>query len=91
MGKQEEDEDEEDARERTLPNSAVTVAHGHLLVASHYDFLTKMLDDIAQREQLVDSNEYQLVKAEIDYLSPAARPVPRASRGPTRNIGPSTN
>ena len=32
------------ARERMLPNSAVTVAHGQLLVASHYDFLIKMLD-----------------------------------------------
>ena len=35
---------QEETRERMLPNSAVTVAHGQLLVASHYDFLTKMLD-----------------------------------------------
>jgi hypothetical protein len=69
VGKQEEDEDEGDVRERTLPNSAVTVAHGHLLVASHYDFLTKMLDQISEREQLANSNEFQLVKSEIDYLS----------------------
>ena len=69
MAKQEEDEDaEEDTRERMLPNSAVTVAHGQLLVASHYDFLTKMLDQLADREQLVDSNEYHLVIAELDYL-----------------------
>ncbi len=70
MAKQEEDEDAEgDTRERMLPNSAVTVAHGQLLVASHYDFLTKMLDQLAAREKLVDSNEYQLVKTELDYLS----------------------
>ncbi len=69
LGKQEEDEDEGDVRERTLPNSAVTVAHGQLLVASHYDFLTKMLDDIAERNQLANSNEFQLIKTELDYLS----------------------
>ena len=69
MAKQEEDENAEETRERMLPNSAVTVAHGQLLVASHYDFLTKMLDDLAQREQLVDSNEFHLVKTELDYLS----------------------
>jgi hypothetical protein len=69
MAKQEEDEDAEDTRERMLPNSAVTVAHGQLLVATHYDFLTKMLDDLAQREQLIDATEYQLVKTELDYLS----------------------
>ena len=67
--KQKEDEDEESAREHLLPNSAVTVAHGQLLVASHYDFLTKMLDELAEREQLVDGNEYHLVKTELDYLS----------------------
>jgi hypothetical protein len=69
MAKQEEDEDNEETRERMLPNSAVTVAHGQLLVATHYDFLTKMLDDLAEREQLADGNEYHLVKAELDYLS----------------------
>jgi hypothetical protein len=69
MAKPEEDENAEDTRERMLPNSAVTVAHGQLLVATHYDFLTKMLDDLDQREQLVDSNEYHLVKTHLDYLS----------------------
>jgi hypothetical protein len=63
------EDDEEDAREHMLPSSAVTVAHGQLLVASHFDFLTKMLDDLAQREQLLDSNEYHLVKTEVDRLA----------------------
>ena len=45
------------------------MAYGQLLVASHYDFLTKMLDDLADREQLSHSNEFQLVKAQLDYLS----------------------
>jgi hypothetical protein len=67
--KADKEDDEEDAREHMLPNSAITVAHGQLLVASHYDFLTKMLDALSEREQLVDSNEYRLVKTELDGLS----------------------
>jgi hypothetical protein len=67
--KQDEDEEEENARQHMLPNSALTVAHGQLLVASHYAFLTNMLDELSKREQLVDSNEFQLVKTGLDYLS----------------------
>jgi len=69
MAKQEEDEDQEETHERMLPNSAVTVAHGQLLVATHYDFLTKMLDDLDAHEQLINSTEYHLVKADLEYLT----------------------
>jgi hypothetical protein len=70
VAKQEEEkDDDEDAGEHLFPNSSVTVAHGQMLIASHYDFLTKMLDDLAQRDQLADSNQYRLVKTDLDYLA----------------------
>ena len=92
LAKKQEDQedDEEDSREHLLPNSAVTVAHGELLVASHYDFLTKMLDQLAQREQLVDSNEYRLVKTE-SIACRATRSAPKLFHAPTKNIGAPTN
>ena len=46
-----------------LPNAAVTVAHGYLLIASHYDFLTKkVLTKISPRESLSTSVEYKIVQ-----------------------------
>jgi hypothetical protein len=44
-----------------MPNQALTVAHGHLLVASHYDFLIKVLKKLADRDTLTRSVEYKLV------------------------------
>ncbi len=48
----EEDEDDEEEDERLLPHAAVTVAYGHLLVASHLDFLLKVLKPRQPREVL---------------------------------------
>ena len=49
-----EDEPAEDEEEkRVLPNSAVTVAHGHLIVASHVDYIRDVLKNIKNgRESL---------------------------------------
>ena len=53
-----------------LPNSAVTVAHGQLLVATHYDFLTKILDaELPNREQLVNSIELSAGPRRTDQLA----------------------
>ncbi len=47
--------------ETLLPNQAITVAHGHLLIASHRDFLVKLLDQAGKRDSLAKSVEYQQV------------------------------
>jgi hypothetical protein len=54
---------EEDDREPApfLPNMAVTVAHRQLLVASHYDFLIKVLKPIDERETLGRAVDYLFV------------------------------
>jgi len=56
----------DDDEPRKLPNSAVCVAHGHLLIATHFDFLTKVLAD--HRETLAESLDYQFVQQELDQL-----------------------
>jgi hypothetical protein len=55
--------------ERLIPNSAMTVAHGHLLVATHLDFLERVLEEAAAGGQpLAKSVDYQLVTQELDRL-----------------------
>jgi len=56
-----------------LPNAAVTVANGNLLIASHYDFLTKILKKVDQRETLARSIEYQLVQKTLDKFGTPAK------------------
>lgn len=62
-------EDEEGGKP-LLPNQAVTVAHGHLLVASHIDFLSRILAEANNPEKLTASTDYQLVRAELAKLNP---------------------
>ncbi len=66
--------EEEEPKERMLPSVAVTVAYGHLFVATHYDFLIKILTPNADAHQLINSVEYQLVRAELTRLA-ADKPV----------------
>jgi hypothetical protein len=68
-GTSDESEDEEDSKAGKLPSSAVTVAYGHLFVATHYDFLTKILAANAERQQLGQSVEYHLVRTELEALA----------------------
>ena len=60
-----------------FPNVAVTVAHGHLFVASHYDFLTKVLGKEEARvkpgDTLADSIEYQQVTKALDQFGAKAK------------------
>ncbi len=51
---------------RVLPSAAVTVAYGHLLVASHFDFLKKVLDHAQKPNPLADRLDFQLVQRTID-------------------------
>lgn len=59
----------EEKEERHLPpNSAVAVAHGHLLIATHTDLLYKVLSETAEHDRLIASADYKLVAAELEKL-----------------------
>ncbi|NDC62753.1 MAG: hypothetical protein EBZ59_01895 [Planctomycetia bacterium] len=61
--------------EKLLPHSAVTVAHGHLLIASHRDFLERVLSRSADGEPLASAADYAVVTKELDRLFPAKTAV----------------
>lgn len=61
-------EEEEEEEERLLPNSAITVMHGHLLIATHVDFLSNLLRNRPGEDTLGDSVDYRLVNAQLDQL-----------------------
>ncbi len=64
-------EEEEEEEKPMLPNSAVTVAYGHLLVATHIDILSKVLADEKERGKLADSADYQKVVADLAKIAQA--------------------
>ncbi len=47
---------------KILPNSAITVLHGHLVVASHVDFIVDLLERPLGSDVLSDAADYQLVQ-----------------------------
>ena len=53
-----------------LPHSVVTVAHGHLLVASHRDILERVLATKGGVESLGSAADYTQVAAELGRLLP---------------------
>ncbi len=60
-------------REHVIPNSAVTVALGHLLLASDTEYLTDLLQGFAQRERLASSADYQQMIEVMNKLVPGER------------------
>ena len=52
----------------SLANSAVTVAKGHLMVASHIDLIRKVLARTAKEDQLVHDRDYLMVAGELPKL-----------------------
>jgi hypothetical protein len=73
--KSEPDDDdlEEEDEQRLLPHAAVTVAHGHLLVASHLDFLAKILQPDESFRPLSADIDYRVVQAAIKEMGIEAR------------------
>jgi hypothetical protein len=63
------DEPEDPEEKALLPNSAVTVAHGQLFVATHIDILTKVLANLEEREMLVNSPDYKRVQEQLGKLA----------------------
>lgn len=57
-------------REKMLPHGASTVASGYLLVASHYDFLQKVLTPRNPADTLVQDVDYQIVNQVTRTLYP---------------------
>jgi hypothetical protein len=57
--------------EKLLPHSAVTVAHGHLLIASHRDFLERVLSASEGSETLASMPDCASVGVELRKLFPA--------------------
>ena len=64
------EEEEEEVRKRILPHMAVTVWKGNLVIASHIDFLLKVIAPEKKVEMLSDDADYKLVDAEIQKLNP---------------------
>lgn len=67
--------------EKLLPHSAVTVAHGHLLIASHRDFLERVLATTAADGTLVDADDYAVVTAELARMFPSETALRSFARG----------
>jgi hypothetical protein len=71
--------DEKDAankeadRERVLPNSAVTVALGHLMIVSDIEYLKQILAGFGQQDRLASSADYQQVVGVLDEFGPGER------------------
>ena len=61
---------EDGRRPPLLPHAAVTVWEGHLLIASHIDFLLKVIAPEKKPEPLNDDVDYQLVDEEIQKFEP---------------------
>lgn len=64
--------EEEEEGQRLLPHAAVTVTNGHLLVASHMDFLQKILEQ-ADGKRLADDVDFQRAVAEVQKNNAADR------------------
>ncbi len=65
----------EDKRDRVLPNSAVTVALGHMMMASDINYLKEILGGFGQRDMLASSSDYQQVLAMVNRLAPGPHSV----------------
>ena len=65
-------EDQEEEKEKSAlsrDHMAVTVADGHLIIASHIDILKQILDGPAPAERLATALDYQLVNARLRALT----------------------
>ncbi len=60
-------------REHVIPNSAVTVALGHLMMASDVKYLTEILGGFAQRERLGSAADYKQMVDVMSKLAPGDR------------------
>lgn len=72
--------EEEEEAVQSLPTSAVTVAHGRLILSSHFDFIQRVLTESEYRQSLAGSIDYQTVNAELSALGASSSSVQTFSR-----------
>lgn len=77
--------DDEDRRPFLKANS-VAVADGYLLVASHFDFLKRVLEGAGNGQQLSKSSDFQLVEAELKQLAEESGGVPSPANWSVRTF-----
>ncbi|NLX55619.1 MAG: hypothetical protein GXY58_10930 [Planctomycetaceae bacterium] len=58
----------EEEEKKILPNSALTVAHGHLIVASHVDFVVDLLKRPLGSDVLSDAADYQQIEDALSKI-----------------------
>ena len=58
----------EENEEPLIPNSAITVAHSQLLIASHIDYIKDVLDQPADAIGLDGAGDYRVVQQALDAL-----------------------
>ncbi len=69
--KEEGDEEEEEMKEHPLmPHAALTVWQGQLLIASHIDFLLKVVAPADKPDPMKDDVDYLLINEEIQKFEP---------------------
>jgi len=59
---------EEDKEKPIIPNSAVTVAFGHLIVASHVDYIVDVLEHRVPADRLTSTHDYVAMQAMLARL-----------------------
>jgi hypothetical protein len=72
-GSDEKTQNEKKRKERVLPNSASTVALGHLLLASDVNYLMELLQSYGQRERLASSEDYKQMLDVMNKFAPGER------------------
>lgn len=55
-------------KERVIPNTAACVANGHLMIASHIDFLKSVLQQNQPNDSLAGAGDYREVEAALSHL-----------------------
>ena len=63
---------EDDAGPQALEHSAITVAHGQLLIGSHYDFLVEVLKQAKNPDPISESLDFKVVSAAMGKLGTGA-------------------
>ena len=59
---------EEEDEGPALPNSAITVAAGHLIIASHVDFVKEVLEQLQPEKRLTQTEDFQRVQQALREL-----------------------
>jgi hypothetical protein len=70
MKEKESEEEEEEERPPLLPHAAITIWEGNLIIASHMDFLMKVLAPNEKPDPLNEDVDYLLVNEEIKKFEP---------------------